>query len=114
MLGYASRVDEQSANRMLATGALMGAATFARAGLECLELWSQRLPPLLELGEDVRRGSGGEQAQGRFRDELVALARESSEIALRELRRGVEDLDAYTRPEEAPPSKPRRPYKAKR
>ena len=54
-----------------------------------------------------------ESAQARFRDELIALARESSELALREIRRGLEDLDSFTRPDGDPEAAPRRAYRAK-
>ena len=37
-----------------------------------------------------------------LRDELVALARESAELSWRQMRRGVDELDAYTRPIDAP------------
>ena len=53
-------------------------------------------------------------AQARFRDELIALGRDASELALREIRRGIEDLDSFTRPEEDAEAAPeRRFYKAK-
>jgi hypothetical protein len=99
---------------MLATGALMGAASVVRAGVGCLGLWSQRMPALIALGEEM--GDGGSArggAAGQFRDELLALARESAEIALRELRRGVDDLDAFTRPDARAPDRTRRRYRAK-
>ena len=51
---------------------------------------------------------------GTFRDELVALARDSAEASWRELRRGVDDLDAFTRPDERESERPaRRPYRVK-
>jgi hypothetical protein len=55
-------------------------------------------------------------AQAAFRDELVALARDSAEASWRELRRGVDDLDAFTRPDEPEPDQARparRPYRVK-
>jgi hypothetical protein len=36
-------------------------------------------------------------AQARFRDEVIGLARDASELVWRELRRGVDDLDTLTR-----------------
>jgi len=99
---------------MLVTGAMIGAASILRVGVGCLELWSERLPSLIAMREQMRaETSAAGQAEGGFRDELVAIARESSDIALRELRRGVDDLDAFTRPEEPPSQRPKRPYKAK-
>jgi len=98
---------------MLVTGAMMGAASILRVGVGCLELWSERLPSLMAMREMRGETSSAGQAEGGFRDELLAIARESSDIALRELRRGVDDLDAFTRPEEPPSQRPKRPYKAK-
>jgi hypothetical protein len=99
---------------MLVTGAVMGTTSLLRVGVGCLELWSRRMPALMELGQQMRdpKAAAG-SAGGQFRDELLAIARDSSEIALRELRRGVDDLDAFTRPEEPPPKRTKRPYKAK-
>jgi hypothetical protein len=98
---------------MLATGVAMGTASVVRTGIGCLQLWSERLPPLLQLGRESGEGrSDASQTEGQFRDGLIALARESSEIALRELKRGVHDLDAFTRPDE-PPAEQTRPYRAK-
>jgi hypothetical protein len=93
----------------------MGAASVLRTGIGCLQLWSERLPPLMQAGSEWREGRlDAAQAEAQFRDELLALARESSEIALRELRRGVYDLDAFTRPDEPPAEPSKRPYRAKR
>jgi hypothetical protein len=103
-----------NAYRMFATGCVMGTATVLRAGLGCVELWTERVPPLMKLGEESLEGKpDAARAEGHFRDELIAIARESSDIALRELRRGVEDLDAFTRPEEERASRAERPYRAK-
>jgi hypothetical protein len=99
---------------MLATGFAMGAASVLRTGIGCLELWSERMPELAQVGSESRSDHvDAAQAEASFRDQLIALARESSEIALRELRRGVYDLDAFTRPDDPPAEKPARPYKAK-
>ena len=81
----------------------MAASSVARVALACVELWSRRLPALVELDEKVRDPrSRARHEEGQLRDELLALARESSELALRELRRGLEDLDLFTRPDEPP------------
>ena len=53
-------------------------------------------------------------AERTLRDELVALARESAELSWREMRRGVDALDASTRPVDGPRSDtPHRPYRVK-
>lgn len=94
---------------------MVGAATAFRLGTGCLELLAQRTPPLVGLA--VRASAGGtetERASAMFRDELIALARESAELSWRELRRGVDRLDASTRPPQSPPDGPaRRPYRVK-
>jgi hypothetical protein len=100
---------------MFVTGCTMTAATVLRTGVGCLELWSDRAPELFELSARSREGTAGAgKAQSEFRDQLIAVARESSALAVRELRRGLDDLDAFTRPEENPAGRSRRPYKAKR
>jgi hypothetical protein len=69
----------------------------------------------MRLGFESWEATGNSgRAQAEFRDELIAMARGSSEIALSELRRGVDDLDAFTRPEDAQTRGSTRPYKAKR
>jgi hypothetical protein len=100
---------------MFTTGCVVSASTTFRVGVGWLELWSEAVPKLMQIGfnswdnkDDARR------AQGEFRDELIAFARGSSEVALSELRRGVADLDAFTRPKGDETARPTRPYKAKR
>jgi hypothetical protein len=97
---------------------MVGAATALRVGTGCLELIAQRTPPL--VGLVLRASAGGpdtEHAEAMLRDELVALARESAELSWRELRRGVDRLDASTRPPQPPAAtangRPRRPYRVK-
>jgi hypothetical protein len=53
-------------------------------------------------------------AAAAFRDELIAMVRDSAEVSWREMRRGVDDLDAFTRPGQ-PDGRalPSRPYRAK-
>lgn len=106
-------------NDLLATGALMSAASAVRAGTGCLELWSQRVPPLVRLAAELdEQGEGSPEQrdamEGRIREEMMAVARESAEIVMRELRRGLEDLDTYTRSEDQGPGGAARPYRAKR
>jgi hypothetical protein len=99
---------------MFATGCAMGAATLLRAGAGCVELWSGRAPELFKLAsESGAEEARGQRAQGAFRDCLIATARDSAEVAIRELRRGIDDLDAFTRPDEERAPSPSRPYKTK-
>jgi hypothetical protein len=104
-----------STYRMLVTGGIMSAATVFRTGIGCAELLARRAPGLMQLSAHTQDGSARDAAaQARFRDELIALARDSSELALREIRRGIEDLDSFTRPGEDAEAVPeRRFYKAK-
>jgi hypothetical protein len=93
---------------------MMGAATLFRVGVGCVGLWSEHASSLYSLGAEAREESDHSgQAWGQLRDELIAVARESSELALRELQRGLEDLDDFTRPDEEPSPLPTRPYRAK-
>jgi hypothetical protein len=95
---------------MLATGSLVSSATAFRVGAGCLELWLDRAPDLVRLAVHASvDGSGG--AQAAFRDDFIALARDSAEVSWRELRRGVADLDAFTRPDDEPGERPHRPYR---
>ena len=88
----------------------MSADNFQWYMAEPLRVW---MPSLLQVGAEWREeGPGARAAEGRFRDELIAFARDSSEIAARELRRGLDDLDAFTRPERTG-DEPSRRYRAK-
>jgi len=101
--------------RMLATGSVVMAATAFRVGASCLDLLAGRTPPLVRLAIEsstCARGTG--EAQAAFRDELVALMRESAEASWREMRRGVEDFDAFTRlDKDGAERAPGRPYRVK-
>jgi hypothetical protein len=109
-------VGEQDGYRLLATGAAMTAASAVRAGAACMEMWSQRVPPLIKLAGELnddraQRGDSDPEAdRARLREGLVAVARDSAEIFMHELHRGVEDLDTFTRSEEqsGADGKPRR------
>jgi hypothetical protein len=99
---------------MLTTGSLVSSATAFRVGVGCLQLAAQRTPPLVKLAVTASFGDGEtRRAQAAFRDELIALARDSAELSWRELRRGVDELDAFTRPGADPGARPHRPYRVK-
>jgi hypothetical protein len=93
---------------MLAAGTLVGAVTAARTGSKCLLTVAVRTPPL--VGAALRASAGAGTAQATFRDELIELARDAAELSWRELRRGLDDFDARTRPDEPGPL---RPYRVK-
>jgi hypothetical protein len=99
---------------MLTTGSLVTSATAFRVGVGWLQLVAQRTPPLARLAVTATVGDGKtHQAQAAFRDDLIALARDSAELSWRELRRGVDELDALTRPSQDPAARPHRPYRVK-
>jgi hypothetical protein len=99
---------------MLAAGSLVSTVTVARAGLSCAELWARRTPPLVGLAVNAAvTGSDMPTAQASFRDQLLALAQESAERSWRELRRGVDDFDALTRPRNDTRPRPQRPHRVK-
>lgn len=97
---------------MLAAGSLVTSATAFRVGAGCFELWLDRGPALVRLAAQASLGGAGTgRARAAFRDDFIALARDSAEVSWRELRRGVDDLDAFTRPDEEPGERPHRPYR---
>jgi hypothetical protein len=99
---------------MLTTSSLVASATAVRVGVACVELLAGRTRPL--VGRAVAATMGGTdkgRAQAEFRDDFLALARDSTEVTWREMRRGVDDLDALTRPREQPGARPHRPYRYK-
>ena len=99
---------------MLTTGSVLGAATALRIGVECADLVARRTPSLLDLA--VRASTGGPDAptaQAQFRDAFLTLARDSAEESWRQMRRGLDELDAATRPHEPPGARPTRPYRVK-
>jgi hypothetical protein len=99
---------------MLATGSLVTSATAFRVGAGCLELWLERAPVLASLAVRASVGGGDNgTAQAAFREDVIALARDWAEVSWRELRRAVDDLDAFTRADEEPGERPHRPYRVK-
>jgi hypothetical protein len=93
---------------------VVGAATAVRVSAGCARLWRRRSGPLVSLAVRASFGSDAGAAEATLRDELVALARESAELSWREMRRGVDALDASTRPVDTPRSaSPQRPYRVK-
>jgi len=93
---------------------VVGATTAFRVSAGCAQLLRRRSAPLVSLAVQASFGSDSRVAEATLRDELVALARESAELSWRELRRGVDALDSYTRPIDTPRSdEPRRPYRVK-
>lgn len=68
----------------------------------------------MSLAVQASFGSDSGTAEATLRDEIVALARDSAELSWREMRRGLDALDASTRPIDEPRSEsPHRPYRVK-
>jgi hypothetical protein len=82
---------------MLATWSVMTTATALRVGGGCMELLVERIPPLVRLALTASAGLEDGKAQAEFRDELLSLTRDAADVTWRELRKGIDDLDAYTR-----------------
>jgi hypothetical protein len=99
---------------MLAAGSLVSSATAFRVGAGCFQLWVERAPEL--AGHALRAtagGADGSTAQAAFRDDLLAFAGDLAEVSFREMRRGVEHLDEFTRGDDQPGERPHRPYRVK-
>lgn len=97
---------------MLTTGSLVSSATAIRMVAGHLELLMERTPELAQLALAAAVG-GNARAQSAFRDEMMALARESTDLSSRELRRGLDDFDEATRPGPTPGARPHRPHRVK-
>jgi hypothetical protein len=82
--------------RLLATGSVVSATTSLRVSASWAALLARRTPSLVRLGLLGTAGGHAETSRAAFRDELIALARESAEVSWRQMRRGVDDLDALT------------------
>jgi hypothetical protein len=86
--------------RMVATGSFVGVATAFRLGTSNLGLAVTRTPPLMMLAVKASsRSTDAANAQEAFHDEVVAFARESAEVSWLEVRRGIDQFDALTRPD---------------
>ena len=100
---------------MLAAGSLVSSATAFRLGAGCFELWLDRAPELARLAVRASVGGGDSGTAGAaFRDDLIAFAGDLAEVSFREMRRGVEHLDSFTRRDDEPGERPHRPYRVKR
>lgn len=98
--------------RLLVTGSVVSAATALRVGASWAELWTRRTAPLVGLAVKASTTDTNGASAAALRDELLALLRDSAEASWRELRRGVDDFDSFTRHDDEQP-RPRRPYRVK-
>ena len=76
---------------------LMAATTAVRAGAGYLGVWSNRAPRLLKLSFDAYVRTP-DRDDGSLQEEIVAFARESVDVVVDEVRRGIDDLEAYRGP----------------
>lgn len=76
---------------------MMAATTAFRAGAGYLGVWSNRAPRLVKLSFDAYvRAPGRDDAS--LQEELVTFARESVDVVVDEVRRGIDDLESYRGP----------------
>jgi hypothetical protein len=79
--------------RKLAGPPVLGAATALRMGMGQLGVWTDRLPRLMATGVEAwQPGPGADEASDRFWQQLIQATRDSTDAALRELQRGIDDL----------------------
>jgi hypothetical protein len=80
----------------------LGAASAVRTSAGWLDVWSEHGPKLVKFGlqawEDDARA---EAADKKFGDELLATVRDATEVYVREVRRGLKDLETFTQPAKA-------------
>ena len=79
---------------VLLAAPLLGATTAFRAGAGYLGVWSSRAPQLMRLSLDACMRSPGHE-DGSLQEELVAFARESTDVVVDEVRRGIDELEAH-------------------
>lgn len=85
---------------MLVTSAAVGIAGSARTGAQITELTLRRTPALVLMGARATVGTGSQaaMAQAIFRDELLAVLDDATEIAWRQTRRARDELGLRTAP----------------
>jgi hypothetical protein len=89
--------------RKLAGAPVLGATTTFRMGTGYLGSWTERTPRLMSLGLKAwEPGPDADDAAHEFWEEWIQAARCSTEAALDEFKRGIEDLEACTEAEGNP------------
>lgn len=91
----------QFAGELAVKAMLVAGTTSLRTGLRMMELTTEHAPGLMQLASDTAAGDAdAEAAKANLREGLVTLAREVAEAGWQEARRGVDDFDLMTRPDE--------------
>jgi hypothetical protein len=89
--------------RKLAAGPLHSTATSFRMGAGYLGVWTDRTPRLVTLGLKAwEPGPAADEAVHHFWDELIEAAQCSTDAALQELKRGIDDLEACAQVDQSP------------
>ena len=79
--------------RKLAGPPVLGATTAFRMGMGHLGVWTNRLPRLMAIGiEAWEPGPEADKAAEAFWQELIQATRDSTDAALQEVQRGIDDL----------------------
>jgi hypothetical protein len=85
--------------RMAAVGPALGAATVFRTSVGWLDVWSKHGPQLVKSGlEAWEPESGAEDAEKKFNDELIAIAREATDVYVKQVQQGIKDLETFSQP----------------
>jgi hypothetical protein len=88
--------------RKLAAGPLHSTATSFRMGAGYLGVWTDRTPRLMTLGLKAwEPGPSADEAVHDFWDELIEAAHSSTDAALKELKRGIDDFEACAQAEQS-------------
>jgi hypothetical protein len=91
-------VSEWSLSRVIAVAPLIGVATGYRMGTSHLNVWSQRTPELASLWlEAWKPAPEATDAANAFHQMLIATAHEATQVVADELKRGIDDVEAWTR-----------------
>lgn len=87
---------------MIAAAPLIGLATGYRMGTSHLNVWSQRTPELASLWlEAWKPVPEATDAANAFQQMLIATAHEATQVVADELKRGIDDVAAWTGPASA-------------
>lgn len=99
--------------RLFTTGVVISTSTAVRAGLRGLGVVTSATPSIVRRAVDAAFGDRTELAITELRDDLIGVFRRTAEASWHEMRRGIDDLEAFTRPEGDESRAPGRPYRVK-